>query len=288
MKLPENSKTYVRIPPGSYYRGNEFHNLDTFMRELKVQGYREVNQNWYSREFPRHEVVITAYFQMAQHLVTNSDFHHFIQETNYIPTVLKNGTFSHWLQSQHKWGKEQIHKHYFEKNAKHLPKHPVTGVSWTDAMNYAEYLSKITKLPYSLPTEAQWEYVARDGSNDIFPVKITDGKWEGTLDDIAWNIRNSEGITHPVGQKNPNSFGVYDMLGNVWEWCLDSFNEEEYLLLDTKTQDPQRVTNERKKSLKGGSYLDFARSLRPADRFGFDMDSASDDIGFRLIIKPSS
>jgi formylglycine-generating enzyme required for sulfatase activity len=287
MKLLEDSKGYVRIPQGSYFRGNEFQNLDTFMRELEIQGYRDVDQSWYPREFPKHEVVITVSFQMAQSLVTNSDFYYFMQETGYIPSVLKNGKFSHWLQSQHRWQETTVDRHYFEKNAKDLPEHPITGVSWTDAMNYAEYLSKITRLPYSLPTEAQWEYVARDGSNDIFPVKIKDGRWEGTLDDIAWNMRNSEGMTHPVGQKNPNSF-VYDILGNVWEWCLDSFNEEEYLALGTKTQDPQRITTEKKKALKGGSYLDFARSLRPADRFGFDMDSASDDIGFRLIIKPSS
>ena len=281
-------KNYVSIPSGSYLRGNEFPNLEEFMKELELQGYNDVDPNWYPREFPRHQVIISNPFKMAQTLVTNLEFFDFMEERGYVPTVLKNGKFSKWLQSQHKWEETPISREYFKNNASDNPNCPVTGVSWIDALAYAKFLREITGLDCTLPTEAQWEYVARDGSSDIFPVKTKSGRWEGSLDEIAWNTRNSEGKTHPVSQKRTNSFGVYDMLGNVWEWCLDSFNEDEYKTLGRSTKDSQRITDERNKSLKGGSYLDYARSLRPADRFGFDMDSGSDDIGFRLIIRPSS
>ncbi len=284
----DDIKNYVSIPSGTYLRGNEFPNLEVFMKELELQGYKDVDPSWYPREFPRHKVIISIPFEMAQTLVTYLDFFDFMEETGYVPSVLQNGKFSHWLQSQHRWEETPISREYFENNASDNPNCPVTGVSWIDALVYAKFLKERTGLDYTLPTEAQWEYVARDGSADIFPVKTKSEGWEGGLDEIAWNIRNSGGITHPVGQKRPNSFGVYDMLGNVWEWCLDSFNEDEYKLLTGTAEDPQRITDERKKSLKGGSYLDYARSLRSADRFGFDMDSGSDDIGFRLIIKPSS
>lgn len=288
MTQPEIVKRYVSIPSGDYLRGNEFKDLETFMKELDSQGYYDVDIIWYSREFPRHKVIISYPFKIADTPVTFLEFHKFIDEIGYTPTVLNKGNFFHWLQSQHRWEETPIDIRHFDKNASDNPNCPVTGVSWTDVLAYASFLTERTGLDYTLPTEAQWEYVARAGLNDIFPVKIINEKWEGSLDDIAWNIRNSGDKTHPVGQKVPNAFGMYDILGNVWEWCLDSFDEKEYETLGASVKDPSRITEEKNKSLKGGSYLDFAKSLRPADRFGFDMDSGSDDIGFRLIIKSSS
>ena len=187
------------------------------------------------------------------------------------------------MQRKHRWGKKSITLDDYLANARDRLNHPATGVSWCDANEFIVWLSKKEGKNYSFPTEAQWEYAARDGSHGIFPVDIVDGRWDGSLDDIAWNIRNSGNVTHAVKTKLPNSRGIYDILGNVWEWCIDGFREEEYPSLNPSVTDPIGVSESTLKSLKGGSYLDYARSLRPADRFGFDMSSGSDDIGFRII-----
>ena len=111
---------------------------------------------------------------------------------------------------------------------------PVENVSWIDAIKFANALSQKAGLPkcysdvgeviggstiyackgYRLPTEAEWEYAARAG---------TKGAHYGNLNDIAWYKINSGNKTHPVGKKTPNAFGLYDMLGNVWEWCHDRY-----------------------------------------------------------------
>ncbi len=95
---------------------------------------------------------------------------------------------------------------------------PVINVSWEDAVNYAKWLTQQTGRRYRLPTEAEWEYVARNGGKDEI--------WAGTSDaeqlaDYAWFNVNSTGRTQPVGTKNPNGLGIKDMSGNVWEWVED-------------------------------------------------------------------
>lgn len=96
---------------------------------------------------------------------------------------------------------------------------PVTNVSWHDAQEFCKRLSERTGDTYRLPTEAEWEYACRAGST---------GKWcfgddESQLDEYAWYYDNSSGTVHPVAQKKPNAWGLYDMHGNVWEWCQDEY-----------------------------------------------------------------
>jgi formylglycine-generating enzyme required for sulfatase activity len=97
------------------------------------------------------------------------------------------------------------------------PTNPVESVSWNEATEFCRKLSLKTRRTVRLPTEAEWEYACRAGTNTRFSF----GNFDSTLADYGWSSSNSGGTTHPVGQKKPNAWGLYDMHGNVMEWCAD-------------------------------------------------------------------
>ena len=146
--------------------------------------------------------------------------------------------------------------------------YPVERVSWYDVQEYIRYLNDRTGKNYRLPTEAEWEYACRAG---------TTGDRYGNLADIAWYDSSSGDTTHPVGQKQANAWGLYDMLGNVCEWCQDWF--------DTYTGDfirnPVGPTNGSSRVFRGGSWL-YGRGVRAPLRAGLDPSKKSLDLGFRL------
>ena len=100
---------------------------------------------------------------------------------------------------------------YFRGN----PQNPVERVSYIDAIAFCQELSRVTGKNYRLPTESEWEYACRANTTTNYYF----GDDKKRLRDYAWYYENSQGTTHPVGQKLPNPWGLYDMLGNVWEWC---------------------------------------------------------------------
>ena len=102
--------------------------------------------------------------------------------------------------------------------------YPVVNVSWEDAQAFVKKLSKDTGETYRLPTEAEWEYACRAGST----TKFFFGDDTTKLVDYGWCKRNSDGKLHPVGQRKPNAWGLYDMVGNTWEWCEDWWDPEYY------------------------------------------------------------
>jgi formylglycine-generating enzyme required for sulfatase activity len=160
---------------------------------------------------------------------------------------------------------------YFKKGNEY----PVENVSWNDSKAFIEKLNEKTgdKFGFRLPTEAEWEYAARSGG------KLEKFAGGDDIDKLAWYFHNSGGSTHPVGGKQPNGLGVYDMSGNVWEWCADWYGD--YPL--GSVTDPTGPSGGSNRVLRGGSWNSFAQNCRSAARHDFSPDSPGlERFGFRL------
>ena len=229
----------VYVPPGSF-----------------TMGALEDDRDAYVSERPRHMVTLTQGFWMGKYPVTQA---------------LWEGVKG------------------FNRSVFNGPKRPVENVSWFDVVRFCNQLSHYEGLDpvyqidgtdvtcdwnangYRLPTEAEWEYCARAGQ---------DFKFSGsdTLRSVAWYADTSLGTTHPVGEKKPNAFGLYDMTGNVWEWVWDWMHRyRKPPLVDPRGPKKGTLRIER-----GGGWRHHAHRIRISRRSNFDPMYSGDDLGFRL------
>ena len=151
---------------------------------------------------------------------------------------------------------------------------PVERVSWDDCQKFIEKLNALTGERFRLPTEAEWEYAARGGKRS----KGYQYSGSNMPGDVAWYYDNSGSKTHPVGTKRANELGLYDMSGNVWEWCQDWYGSYS----DSAQTDPTGPVSGSLRVYRGGSWYLIARRCRVAFRGGFDASYRDDDLGFRL------
>jgi formylglycine-generating enzyme required for sulfatase activity len=155
---------------------------------------------------------------------------------------------------------------------------PVEEVSWNAVQEFIDTLNQQTGKNYRLPTEAEWEYAARAGTT----TKYYCGDSESCLDDIAWYDGNSSDTPHPVGQKDPNDWGLYDMTGNVREWCQDYFRLFYYRY--SPSNNPQGPVIGFGRVIRGGSWSYGARGCRSSDRDSHDPSIHGYNLGFRLVL----
>ena len=226
--------------------------------KLLPSGRFQMGSRTASDETPQHEVTLTQSFQMGIHEVTQAQYE---QVMGVNPSYYKGGD------------------------------KPVDSVSWNDAM---EFCRKLSALPaeqaagrvYRLPTEAEWEYACRAGTTTNYSFGD-----DTELGDYAWFFENSDLTSHPVGGKKPNVWGLYDMHGNVWEWCLDRYGQYP----SGTVTDPTGATSGSNRVLRGGSCYTSAKDCRSASRRslvpsgpGSLVRSPSDRwIGFRVSLSPS-
>ena len=155
---------------------------------------------------------------------------------------------------------------------------PVENVSWNDCQEFVSRLNSLTGRTFRLPTEAEWEYAARGGK------KSSHYKYSGSgnIDDVAWYDDNSGSSTHPVGTKSPNELGIYDMSGNVYEWCSDWYGGYS---AGAQTN-PQGPSSGSRRVLRGGSWYIHAGYCRVSYRNFFDPRSSGYSNGLRLVLVP--
>ncbi len=161
-------------------------------------------------------------------------------------------------------------------------KNPVENVTWDDAQEFCRQLSSMTRKDYRLPSEAEWEYACRAETTTPFYF----GNNANLLNEYAWYVANSQDLTHPVGQKKPNKWGLYDMYGNVAEWCQDGWHDN-YIGAPTDGSvwnGKNLLWNPSDKIMRGGSYFDDIESCRSADRSATDKNIVVSSIGFRVAV----
>lgn len=155
---------------------------------------------------------------------------------------------------------------------------PVEQVSWNDCQAFCQKLSSITGKTFRLPTEAEWECACRAGTQTIWPF----GNEQGLLGQYAWFNGNSGNQTHPVGQLQPNAWGLFDMLGNVWEWCSDWFDERYYA--NSSQDNPQGPSGGQYRLLRGGGWSNNPNSCRSAFRCWGPPASLGGNFGLRVVV----
>lgn len=159
---------------------------------------------------------------------------------------------------------------------------PVENVSWEEAMKFISKVNVLSNKKFRLPTEAEWEYAARIGGKEEIDMA---GGPEEFIKKTAWYYANADKKTHPVGQKQPNIEGIYDLLGNVSEWCSDWYAPD-YYNEETSYKNPEGPPLGKEKVVRGGSFVDFSGDrFRPSLRDKLKPTGKSPNIGFRLVLE---
>ena len=195
------------------------------------------------------------------------------------PVTIKPILFGKYEVTQQEW--ENV-MGYNPSSNKDCSTCPVENVSWEETMNFIRKINEISDKKFRLPTESEWEYVTRLGGKS--EIENAGGE-EEYIKKTAWYYGNSNKKTHPVGQKQPNVAGIYDLLGNVSEWCADWYDGD-YYKKEKNQNNPEGPVLGKEKVVRGGSYSDYTGDrFRPSLRNKLKPASKSTGIGFRLVME---
>jgi formylglycine-generating enzyme required for sulfatase activity len=156
--------------------------------------------------------------------------------------------------------------------------HPMVNINYNDANAYCNWLSEKTGKDYRLPTEAEWEFAARGGNNS------NNYTYSGSndLEEVGWSTDNSGSSTQACGRKKPNELGLYDLSGNVWEWCKDWYDSNYYS--NSPSSNPRGPSSGSDRVLRGGCWYYPATDCRVANRSYRDPTNRYIHYGFRVVL----
>ena len=244
----------------------------------------------YEHEGPVHRVTISQPLAVGMYEVTRGEFKRFVEATGYstgkscygsqIRRAVEEGKVDRHILDDPRHPEfpqiRRLFEDWHNPGFAQTDQHPVVCVSWEDAQAYVRWLSHETGQVYRLLSEVEWEYVARGGPQSR-GYKYVGSNEPGS---VAWYEENSGNTTHPVGQKQPNALGLYDMSGNIWEWVEDCWNES---YSGAPTDGSVWWSGDcSRRVMRGGSLYSSPRGIRPAHRYRFPPGIQSNFFGFRV------
>jgi formylglycine-generating enzyme len=239
-----------------------------------------------ANEYPMHLVSIAHAFAIGKFEITRGQFAEFVHATG---QILNDGC---WAMENGKYTDSPV-RNWRDPSYPQADNHPAACISWHEAQAYTAWLSQKTGNHYRLPSEAEWEYAARgnrhtarywgesaDQACDYANVMDTTGRAE--VPNVQWGHHCTDGFvfTAPVGSKKPNPFGLYDMLGNVWEWVEDSYHDTYH---GAPNDGSAWVGNGKDPVIRGGSWLNREQRVRSAERNSDEATDHDNFTGFRVV-----
>lgn len=302
-EVVENSlgMKFVRIPAGEFLMGS------AESPESLAKAYPQYDSARFlllADEAPVHKVRITRPFYLGRHEVTVGQFRRFLQASGYVPESVADGTGGYGYNPQYDPAKSERDDAFEGRDPKYSwqnpgfaqgDDHPVVNVTWHDAVALARWLSKKEGKRYRLPTEAEWEYACRAGTQtryhsgddpqsllsvaNLFDADAATNwqRWQ----QYALSGRDGHPFTAPVGRFAPNAFGLYDMHGNAWEWTAD-YHEDDYYAR-SPLSDPQGPATGSVRVRRGGSWHTWAFYARCSYRNWNTPQTRYTLVGMRLV-----
>ena len=270
------TKNMVYISEGEFYMGSKY-SPDEIQEHYGYEFTKPIKDSW-EIERPFHKVKIETGFYISKYEVTVSEFETFVNETGYI-TDAENGVGSYGYNENGEWSKLDSISWRKPGLWETQPNQPVVLVSWNDATEYTRWISNKTGKLYRLPTEQEWEYACRSGKDTNFTWGDLpkDGIDEINALDSYFKFDDGYKYVAPVGSYNPSDNGLYDMLGNVWEWCSSQYVKK--YPIEANEPEPNEYVD------RGGGWDSPPYNARISNRGAAGSKFNSYNLGFRIVME---
>ena len=283
---------FVLIPAGEFMMGSH----ESAEEVAKKSGKKGAKADLFKKEHPLHKVTITKPFYLGKYEATVGQFRAFVKSTGYKTDAEKDGKGGWGFNRKSGKGEQKPEYTWRNPGFTQTDKYPVANVSWNDAVAFCKWLVGKDRKTYRLPTEAEWEYACRAGTRTAYyhgddpeglakVGNVPDASLKRIMSQATRVIKADDGYAFaaPVGQFKPNEYGLYDMHGNVWEWCQDRYGADYYA--KPPKVDPQGPDTGSSRVLRGGGWDLNPFVCRSAYRLSYAPGLRFDAGGFRVVLE---